>query len=326
MIAIGIDGGGTKTDIALVDTKAKRIMKAHTVASNLNIVSDDELQILLKDGLTKLGVNHHLQQPIYCFGGFAGAGSTKNQQRAQHSLERLLPADSVISIEPDAVNGLFAGTMYTDSPGVGIVQISGTGSITLGRDAQGVIVRVGGYGHLFDDLGSGYSIGHQAIQAVLQAYDGRQPPTLLLQCACKHYEVDSEPGLIHLVTSGTLTKQQIASFAPYVFDLQSQDQAATDIIERTKDDIIHAITTCVKRLTIPHEPIPLVLTGGLFQHQPEFFTHVSENIKQVLPQTVIQSSQRSPVYGALFGACLSSKTHTVEEWQFLFREWEGVLK
>lgn len=320
MIAIGIDGGGTKTEIVTWNRMNKRFMKAHTVASNLTIVSDDELHKLLEQGLAELGIDCYLKHRVYCFAGFAGAGSLPNQRRAKQILESLLPAHSIVQVEPDAINGLYAGTLLTADPGVGMVHISGTGSITFGRGADGRTVRVGGYGHVFDDLGSGYSVGHQAIQAILQAYDGRRSSTQLTQLACKHYEVVSEEGLIDLLTSGALSKQQIASFTPFVFEAQSHDQAAVHVIDRTRDDIVHSITTCAQKLYHSSTAISVILTGGLFQNQPQFHTYVSESIRGLLPEVSIESSSIRPVFGALFAACLLSETMTMQELQRLFHD------
>lgn len=325
MIAVAIDGGGTKTETLVLDTEQRQLMKAHTAASNLNIVSDDELYKLLKEALTKLGVNRDLKQQVFCFAGFAGAGSTSNQRRVKHVLENILPAGSVISIEPDAINGLLAGTIFTATPGVGIVQISGTGSITFGRDVNGKVVRVGGYGHVFDDLGSGYSIGHQAIQSILQAYDGRQPTTQLTKNACQHYEVPTESELIHLMTSGKLSKQQVASFAPHVFTLWHHDQVSEQIIEKTREDIIHAIRTCAEKLFLKDEAFSLVLTGGLFQYQPQFREDIRQNIQKILSHVTVHSATLHPAYGALFAACLLSNEKSVEEWQEVFIEMVGGL-
>ena len=49
--------------------------------------------------------------------------------------------------------------------------VSGTGSGCYGKSLQGRGVKVGGWGHVLGDKGSGYDIGLRALQAVIDAYD-----------------------------------------------------------------------------------------------------------------------------------------------------------
>ncbi|MCL4278865.1 MAG: hypothetical protein KJZ60_04155, partial [Ignavibacteriaceae bacterium] len=61
----------------------------------------------------------------------------------------------------------------------GCILIAGTGSILFGKDEKGVIHRVGGFGRLIGDEGSGYSIGRKALNAVSKSSDGRGEETLI---------------------------------------------------------------------------------------------------------------------------------------------------
>ena len=49
--------------------------------------------------------------------------------------------------------------------------VSGTGSGCYGKGREGRGVKVGGWGHVLGDKGSGYDIGLRALQAVIDAYD-----------------------------------------------------------------------------------------------------------------------------------------------------------
>lgn len=59
--------------------------------------------------------------------------------------------------------------------------MAGTGAICCGRDGAGNRTRVGGYGYLIDDGGSGYALGRDILTAVVRAADGRGPATALTQ-------------------------------------------------------------------------------------------------------------------------------------------------
>ena len=54
----------------------------------------------------------------------------------------------------------------------GCILIAGTGSIIYGKDENGNIYRVGGFGRLLGDEGSGFSIGRKGLQAAAKYFDG----------------------------------------------------------------------------------------------------------------------------------------------------------
>ena len=107
--------------------------------------------------------------------GIAGAGDPELRARPTHELVELGLA-SAIQVVADAELQLEAAFSRLQP---GIVVVGGTGSIALARDAHGTIHRSGGLGFRFSDEGGGYDIGRAAVQAVLQAADGRGPQTIL---------------------------------------------------------------------------------------------------------------------------------------------------
>ena len=57
------------------------------------------------------------------------------------------------------------------TPGTGILVYSGTGSIACHVTAAGELIRVGGYGVIIDDAGSGFWIAKEALKALFRAED-----------------------------------------------------------------------------------------------------------------------------------------------------------
>ena len=107
---------------------------------------------------------------------FAAAcfGMSGGPEDKQEILRETLPADVVV-VTDDAVIALAGAT--AGEPG--IVTIAGTGSIAFGRNAAGQTARVGGWGYIFGDEGSGFDIARQALRAALRAEEGWGPPTAL---------------------------------------------------------------------------------------------------------------------------------------------------
>ena len=52
-----------------------------------------------------------------------------------------------------------------------VLVLSGTGSCCFGRTPAGKTAKVGGWGHILGDKGSGFEIGLRALKAVVYYYD-----------------------------------------------------------------------------------------------------------------------------------------------------------
>jgi N-acetylglucosamine kinase-like BadF-type ATPase len=150
--------------------------------------------------------------------------------------------------------------------GWGIALISGTGSICLGRTADGQTLRVGGWGHLIGDEGSGYRIATEALNLASQAADGRGNATALLDAALKHWGVARAEELIPALYRAERTPEDVAEFATCVVDIAAQnDPAAVAILERAAVALAHHVDTVAHRLSL--ESPPLALRGSMIVRQ-----------------------------------------------------------
>src|SRR5699024_5601159 len=147
----------------------------------------------------------------------------------------------------------------------GIVQISGTGSITYGIDHEGKRDRVGGWGHLIGEKGSGYGLGSDALEAVFAAHDQLGPSTLLKKTVPAFFDEQTPPDLIPLIYQATRPKVTIASLGRLVMEAADQDDAvATDILYQNGYFIGQCIKTLASKLFHQDTFINVVLDGGLF--------------------------------------------------------------
>ena len=108
-----------------------------------------------------LGQRDALELDAAVIGASGIEQGTELQHRAGDLIaqELLMPPDHVLATgdERTALHGAFP-----DSPG--IVLISGTGMICIGRNARGEEARSGGWGWLLDGAGAAFDLGHQGLQ------------------------------------------------------------------------------------------------------------------------------------------------------------------
>jgi N-acetylglucosamine kinase-like BadF-type ATPase len=147
--------------------------------------------------------------------------------------------------------------------GWGVALISGTGSNCLGRSRDGRTARVGGWGTLLGDEGSGYQLGLQALRVAAQTFDGRTDAPALLEAALRQWSLPDIPGLMRFVHAPATSPADIATLAPVVLELaRSGDGPARAILDQAADDLARHFRTTVRRLGL--EKPPLALGGGLF--------------------------------------------------------------
>jgi N-acetylglucosamine kinase-like BadF-type ATPase len=169
--------------------------------------------------------------------------------------QALAPRFAVVN---DSELVLAAGT----PAGWGVALISGTGSVCLGRNADGKSARVGGWGPLLGDEGSGYHIASLALRRATQAADDRIDAPALLKAILRHWKLSDPSALIRHVHDPATTTADIAALATLVVDLAGRnDAAAMDVVAEAARDLALHIDTIVRllRLTKP----PVALGGGL---------------------------------------------------------------
>jgi N-acetylglucosamine kinase-like BadF-type ATPase len=196
----------------------------------------------------------------------------------------------------DALVALVAGA--GDRPGVVIV--AGTGSIAYGRDGRGQAARAGGWGYLLGDEGGGFWIGRAALSAVVRAFDGRGPTTMLSDFVLVAMQLTSPTQLIQAVYEHGLHRQAIAGIASVVQRAAAAgDAVSMEILSRAAGELVSAAATVTSRLGMRGDPFPTVLAGGIFRGIPLLATRVIEGLGDVAPRSEARVLDVEPAVGAV---------------------------
>ncbi|HEV7500370.1 MAG TPA: BadF/BadG/BcrA/BcrD ATPase family protein, partial [Vicinamibacteria bacterium] len=142
--------------------------------------------------------------------------------------------------------------------GWGVAVISGTGSVCLGRTAEGRSARVGGWGPLLGDEGSGYHVASLGLHRATQAADGRLDAPALLKNVLRHWSLTDASELIRHVHAPSTTTADIAGLATVVLDLAGRgDAVALEAVEEAARDLALHIDTVVRLLRLTRPPLAL---------------------------------------------------------------------
>ncbi len=157
-----VDGGGTKTAIALADRDGAVTILPRAAGCNPqdNPAWAENLSQAIGQ-ITSVGV------PAFVVLGLPGHGEVPDHDAAMDRLvARHLSAALVMNDVALAWHGAFAGEE-------GVLLLAGTGSMAMASGPDG-LHRVGGWGDLIGDEGSAFWIGQTALRLASQAWDGRR--------------------------------------------------------------------------------------------------------------------------------------------------------
>jgi N-acetylglucosamine kinase-like BadF-type ATPase len=177
-----------------------------------------------------------------------------------------------------------------------ICLIVGTGSIVIGRSAEGEPVYVGGHGWLLDDYGSAPGITREAVRAVFRAPDVGAPRDGLAEALMRHFEVDDEVELSLRFTAGA----DIATWAAparLVFECADAGSATAlrvveDAADRLASDLARARARGACGSTV-------VAAGGVITHQPRLFEAIARHLAGYDRELSLELLTVDPVIGAL---------------------------
>ena len=252
MYVVGIDGGGTKTRVAVCASDGTLLRQETLGAFNLSAIGEDGFRFRVEEILALCG-DMRVCGAI-CVGGAGVSGAAMGEilraELAAHGFagKLLLCGDHEI-----------AGAMQTP----GCVLIAGTGSICYGKNAAGETFRSGGGGHIIDDPGSGYALGRDALAAALQTEDGRLSENALHAAVMDAVGGGSFRSILDFVYFSHRDKGDIAALAPLVLQCAERgDGVSLDILHRGADELGRLVSAVMGRLGLENG-LPCALAGGL---------------------------------------------------------------
>lgn len=299
---IGMDGGGSKTHAIITDNNGK-ILKMHFGGpTNFQIIGVEKaaetIFSLIEMCCGSAGCTIDNIETVVC--GLTGAGRIGDQQRMAEGLKNFSVSKGSnikkIIIESDAriaLEGAFKG-----SPG--IILIAGTGSIAFGKDRKGGIHRVGGWGRVLGDEGSGYFLGRSGLTAVTRHLDGRGEKTKLTAMIAKDFELKDQTAIINAVYKNNF---DVASVAPLILKAaEKKDPICLSIVETSVIDLAEHIGVAAKKISSSFSKktkVRVSFIGGLISNDTLISRLLRKYIRTKLPGIEIIVPMSSPAYGAV---------------------------
>ena len=181
--------------------------------------------------------------------------------------------------------------------GAGVLVISGTGAIAVGRDGAGHSHRCGGWGWLLDGAGSAMDIGRDGLAASVAMADGRRAETQLRSALWQALGAGSAQAVKAAVVASDFGAAGFAQLAPVVDRLAGAgDPEAIVIMRRSATALAELVVGVATALAMPATPVCPV--GGALTHLRQLRRHFEQNLQLSLPG----ASLVSPIGDACSGA------------------------
>jgi glucosamine kinase len=288
-LIVGVDAGGTSTTYAV---ERDGSIAHHTGgAANARTLGAERAAQRLIQGLRE-GLGG--ERPSAIVVGAAGAGDAKVAKALESALLDAF-AGARVAVYEDAAIAFRAAVPSGD----GIVLIAGTGSIAFGWFGE-AHYRVGGYGALVGDEGSGFAIGRAALGLTLRVLDGRIPPDPLAHVVAAALGRTTGPTVVARLHESEEPVSAVAALAPLVLERASAgDRSASKIVQAAAGDLFELIKAIVKAAAVADTDVPVVFAGGLLAGNSLLSYLIETRLNADFPLLAPVKNAPSPVFGAL---------------------------
>jgi N-acetylglucosamine kinase-like BadF-type ATPase len=292
---IGIDGGGTKSLLLLMDMDGKELFELQGGPTNIYATSEQAVEHELSELLAHMvkASGRSLEDCAALCLGSAGVDRPYEKEFLA-GVFRKCGITGKLTITHDAEAILVAGSGIQE----GITIISGTGSFGFARDLDDHRARTGGWGHLIGDEGGGYYIGNQAIRAAVRSEDGREAPTMLLPMLMEAIGLEQPQQFLQYVYK-TADKPQIAALAKVVNEAYlAGDLKAKEILDKTVSELYLKAEALIRKLHFENKEVKLVVNGSVFTHIHYVYDQLAARVEANYPRITVVKPVRNAAYGA----------------------------
>ncbi|HEY5123644.1 MAG TPA: BadF/BadG/BcrA/BcrD ATPase family protein [Ignavibacteria bacterium] len=292
---MGIDAGGTTYNLISADKAGRVIFKVKKDALHLNTAGKDSFVKHLTEVIFLVCKKQNLILKD-CKGiciGVAGARHTKDKDELARLIKEHLRYKNII-LESDteiARYGAFGGND-------GLILISGTGSILYGK-IRNKIYRIGGWGKILGDEGSGYQIAVNALKILAKEFDLNKYNSSLAKTLNKKFRITN----VNLTEKVYRKNFDIQNLTPLIIELAKEGNKNYLMIIRKA--VLELVELINKFFILSKEKKgDLVLCGSLIRKNNFFSAILKKEINKKFGKRIIISE---PKYSPEFGAYLIAK-------------------
>jgi N-acetylglucosamine kinase-like BadF-type ATPase len=307
---LAIDGGNSKTEVALVAADGTLLAQVRGGGSNWQLIGRDEA----------FGVLTGLVQAAAAHAGLAAGTGGPGGPVARHTSACLAGADlpaeeqqltDLVQAQGWSQTGLVVNDTFAvlraglaDDAGSaahwGIGVTCGAGINCVGVAPDGRTTRFLSLGDIRGDWGGGGDLARESLWWAARAEDGRGPETELRAAVPGHFGLPSVRDVTIAVYQEKITRPELHGLVPVLFEVAGRgDRVAGELITRQATEICVMATVAARRLGLTRERVPVVLGGSLLTaRNPLLSSALTEQLAAELPHAIPLVVDVPPVAGA----------------------------
>ena len=280
---LGVDGGGTKTDLALCGDDGTVLRSITLGPCNPTVCGIKTTVERLNGGIDALGAaDYDLRGAFF---GIAGCTDDARRGAIRDAFSSRFPGVPV-DAGADIVNVIWSTPLRENC----VAAICGTGSVAF-ASKNGRTFRVGGWGPVFDNAGSGLDVARDALRAALAEEDGFGPVTVLTPMLRQRL---GECLFDAIASLDPTDFSRVAALSPLVFEAErSGDAVASSILARNFERLAFLINTAAARYDCR---AGVILAGGVTANREAIGSYLVPRLASGLTLTLPDAP---PVIGAL---------------------------
>jgi N-acetylglucosamine kinase-like BadF-type ATPase len=317
-VVLGVDGGGSKTIAWIARVNDESVNATRLSPSNLVIVGRGaagpsnprsvgfdlayrNIKIAISLARTSAGLTP-IPFAAACL-SLAGVGrDSEKEQVRQWAHEQQLAQRTMIM---DDIEPLCLAAKY-EHPSAdwhsSITLVAGTGSIASGRNQHHSSLRLGGWGYLLGDEGSGFSIGLAALQCVCRQFDDGTSLNAFHKSLLHELEIRDPRELIGFMYQNPPPREQVAGLSRIVIENCSTDAQAKLIVEHAISAMADLIHRLAKRLELASRGYALALSGGILSGNPWLVESLLNALHSYECEPQLHHIIAEPIFGPLLMA------------------------
>ncbi|WP_344825301.1 N-acetylglucosamine kinase [Actinocorallia longicatena] len=295
MSLLAVDGGNSKTDVAVVTAEGEVLATARTggfqphddgVGGAVDVLAGAVEEALDRAGRPEIA---HIAAYL------AGADLPEEEVALRKEI-----LSRGWSREATVGNDTFALLRTGTSRPWGVAVVCGAGINAVGIGPDGSVARFPALGMLSGDWGGGEDVGDAALFHAVRGEDGRGPATTLTGAVAAHFGRSTAVDVVLAVHGGELDRDLLLDLTPVLFaEAAAGDALSLQTLHRLADEVVGMAEVALRRTGQLSSPVEIVLGGGLLAaRDPLLAAALSAAFTRLAPAATLVYADAPPILGA----------------------------